>query len=288
MIKCPACGDSAVSRYFEARDRLHGVPGPFEVHRCANCGAGITVPIVPENELDAYYPAQYYTHEAPKGIASKINRFYVWRRAQRIKLPPRPGRVLEIGPGDCTFLAYLKRHGWDVTGLDPDPAVVRIGQMSGIRMVHGTMMQAPEDKFDLILAWHSLEHSVDPLRDLTLMIARLYDHGSVVIGVPDFGSRFARYWQDAWHNLDVPRHRIHFTHSALDRITERAGAAIVGRIMWLSPQAILESWKARSGRRLPSAVQRVVELVLSPLCWFAESLGFGDCVSITVVKGTGR
>lgn len=284
MTECLVCG-SAAGNAFDAFDHLHGVRGPFQVLTCGSCGAGITLPLVDEDSLGAYYPRNYYTHGPPSGFSALVNRFYVWRRAVRLGLAGRGrGNLLEIGPGDCTFLSFLHARGWNVAGLDPDPAVIDVGRAAGVRMFFGTVPQAPHERFDVILAWHSLEHSVDPRRDMRLLLERLSPHGRLIIGVPDFASPFARYWQSAWHNLDVPRHRVHFTKTAFAVLSKDAGGKITGTQTWLSPQALLQSWQTRSGIKLPPMAETVLELVLSPLCWIAEALGAGDCISVIVTN----
>lgn len=281
---CPICGGPA-DLGFTASDNLHGLAGPFVVHVCRNCGSGVTLPSVSESELGQFYPRSYYTHAAQPGLSGFMVAFYNWRKALRLGLlRARAGKMLEIGPGDCEFLRFFQRRGWDVSAVDPDPVVVENAKRAGIRMFCGTVPHVPDEKFDVIVAWHSLEHSNDPRRDLSMLLRRLRANGRVIFGVPDFGSRFARFFGAAWHNLDVPRHRVHFTRRALFSMARELGAQVESTKTWLSPRSILESLKTRHGRSLAKFEPWLV-LLLTPACWVAEFFGIGDSVSITVTSG---
>src|SRR6266568_1884039 len=98
----PACAhaDRQV-RLFRARDYISG--DEFDVVRCGECGAGVTVPPPAAEALAGYYPAGYYgVPSRPRfpGVVEKLQRLLERRRARAVeKLAGRPGRVLDIGCG---------------------------------------------------------------------------------------------------------------------------------------------------------------------------------------------
>ena len=284
MTPCLICGGETAAG-FEATDTLHGVPGPFFVRVCNTCGAGVTLPLVEERDLGRFYPGAYYTHAGPTGFAALVAAFYNWRRMVRLGLSGmRPGKILELGPGDCSFLLFLKERGWQVLGIDPDPSVVGNGKRAGLAMIEGTAAQLPDEKFDAIVAWHSLEHSIDPRRDVRILLDRLSPGGKLIVGVPDFGSAWAHAFGPAWHNLDVPRHRVHFTKGAMQRLAAGSGARLERLRVWLSPRAVIESLKVKRKLAIQGSAETALGYALTPVCWALEALGAGDCMSVSLTR----
>lgn len=283
-VSCLLCGADTYFQ-FSASDRLYGVMGMFGVRKCVSCGSGVTVPIVDEHELPKYYRSDYYTHTPAQGIQAVLQRFDHWRRARRNGLHTlRPGKMLEVGPGDGTFLLWMRARGWTVTGLDPDPQVVRSARDRGCAMVEGTVSSIPNERYDLIMAWHSLEHSVDPRRDIAILASRLSENGRIVIGVPDYGSVTAKFFGAYWFDLEVPRHRVHFTIGGLSRALADAGLSIVRKRHWLSSYTTFNSLKYKWYGRKTNAVETAAAMCLSPFCWLSENLGYADSLSIVAAR----
>jgi ubiquinone/menaquinone biosynthesis C-methylase UbiE len=88
-------------------------------------------------------------------------------------------RVLEVGCGPGHLSTRLARHGFDVTGLDLDPAMIaraqantdRAGNRGGRRpsfLVGDVAALAfPDRSFDLVVSTLSMHHWADPAAGLT-------------------------------------------------------------------------------------------------------------------------
>ena len=77
--------------------------------------------------------------------------------------------------------------------------------------------------YDAAVFRHSLEHVTDPVGALRRVRKALRPGGLVLISVPNFGCWQRRRFGSRWHHLDLPRHRVHFTHAGLERALEKAG-----------------------------------------------------------------
>jgi SAM-dependent methyltransferase len=285
-VRCLICESPTEFRY-PVRDHLHGTPGDFALRACRNCGCGITVPVVSEDTLPQYYASDYYTHELVRGPRAVLRAIDLARRVNRHGLDRLArGTVLEIGPGDCSFLDCMDKRGWRVTGLDPDEVVLKNGTRRGYRMIAGTVPALPNERYDLIVAWHSLEHSADPKRDVAILAGQLSDRGKLLIGVPNYGSRMARAFGPCWFDLEVPRHRVHFTLKGLELLLASAGLRIERIRHWLSPYALAASLNYRRGGGKIRPVTTALSMAFWPLCWPLEAFGAGDSVSIVAERRT--
>jgi SAM-dependent methyltransferase len=214
-------------------DRLHGVAGHFEVRTCPACGTGRTFPSAEPEELARFYPEAYDAYSLPvRGVAHVLavglfRWHYHWllRRRPFSALRDRsPGRLLDVGAGRGDLGAVLSASGWDVTGLEPSAQACEEGRRRGLHMVQGTLGSAElRGPFDVAVFQHALEHVVEPARDLARAYELLRPGGSVLVAVPNFGSRQAKRFGDAWFHLDLPRHRSHFTAAGLEQLLLATG-----------------------------------------------------------------
>ncbi len=212
---------------------------------------------------------------AVRGARLLLHSIDLWRRVRRHGLDRLAcGKLLEIGPGDCSFLGWMSRRGWDVTGLDPDALVVRRGVQAGYRMIEGTVPMLSGEKYDVIVASHSFEHTVDPARGLAILAGSLAEGGKLVIGVPDYGSAMAAYFGPFWFDLEIPRHRAHFTIERLRLLLGGAGLKIERIRHWLS------------GGGTISPLVTALAMSTWPLCWALELLGAGDSLSVVAQRSS--
>jgi SAM-dependent methyltransferase len=216
-------------------DRLHGTPGTFEVSLCASCGTGLTLPVVPENALGAFYPGDYNAYALPavpllRAVATALFRWRYWRGLRRPPLGALaqrpPGRLLDVGGGRGDLGVTVQPLGWRVTSIDPSEEACAEARQRGVDSAAGTLTAPPKNAagpYDAIVFQHSLEHVVDPATDLGIARGRLANGGIVLISLPNFASWQARRFGAAWFHLDLPRHRTHFTPGGLEALLRRSG-----------------------------------------------------------------
>jgi SAM-dependent methyltransferase len=137
-----------------------------------------------------------------------------------------PGkRLLEIGCSYGFFLAHARKQGWDVTGIELNRAAAAVGRNELSLDIHtGTLENTRlSPPYDVITAFHVIEHLVDPLRFLTQCESLLRDDGILMLKTPNVGSWVAKkageYW--AWH---CPPAHIHlFTPEAMHLAATKSG-----------------------------------------------------------------
>ena len=115
MVRCPAC-DIPVDPQPRLRgsDRVHDLPGTFEVVVCSACGTGVTRPDVPAEELGKLYPNAYNAYALPaapvaRAAATALFHWRYWKALRRLPLRP----LTEARPAaSSTLAAAAATSGW--------------------------------------------------------------------------------------------------------------------------------------------------------------------------------
>jgi SAM-dependent methyltransferase len=136
------------------------------------------------------------------------------------------GRLLEIGCGSGRFLSITQLLGWQVCGIEPDPAAAAVArELVGCEMHIGTIEDAQFDRehFDAIVSSHAIEHAYDP-RSFVAQAGRLLAPGGVMtVLTPNFGSVAHKLFGRDWYGLDPPRHMCLFTAKSLRNLFVSSG-----------------------------------------------------------------
>lgn len=164
------------------------------------------------------------------------------------------GRLLEIGPGAGHLLAAARRRGFEIAGVDPNPASVRrIRDRLGLAIEHATIETSalPDAAFDVVVHVDLLAHLADPTAGLRAMARRLRPGGHMCFEVGLNGA-ISPLWYRVLGRLDVPVHRWMFSRAAIARIVSRAGLTIVGeqRFGLVPALGLVLAGRAAGGRRL--------------------------------------
>ncbi|GAB4409042.1 MAG: methyltransferase domain-containing protein [Bacteroidia bacterium] len=211
----------------------HTVSGEqFGIWECDICSLRFTQDVPTEKEIGAYYRAEsYISHtNTRKGIVSQLYQFVrriTLRQKRRLVegiVGNQPGRLLDIGCGTGDFLGEMKRHGWQVQGLEPDA-----GAAEQARTRFAISVGEPDDLFSLegsftvVSMWHVLEH-VHRLHAYLDRIGEVLDRAGVfLVAVPNYQSFDADRYTTHWAAYDVPRHLYHFTPHAMRHLLDAHG-----------------------------------------------------------------
>jgi SAM-dependent methyltransferase len=261
---CYLCGNLGVQLYRDRSDVLFDAPGSWDFRKCSNpnCELIWMDPVPVPADIGKLY-SNYYTHRDNNGAdvprVRKVLRFirdcyladrygYLglvrwWQRpiGRLLYMFPSkrsvvdfdvmclracPGRrLLEIGCGSGAFLARMRRLGWDVCGLDPDPAAVSWGRQAyGLDISCNTLDQADfsADSFDVITMNHVVEHVHDPMALLTECERILRPGGRLILTTPNANSWGHKIFGRDWRGLEPPRHFMIFSLRNLGECARRS------------------------------------------------------------------
>jgi len=252
-VKCNLCGSEDFSLLFKGRDYRYFSPLAFKVMRCKRCGLVCLNPR--PKEIIHYYA------ERKEVIEKDYFLFLDPDRIKKVKGLKKRGRILDIGFGHGYFLFDMSKEGWQVYGNELsktgyDFARNRLG-LENIYNSDLLSLNFPENFFDVVTMWHTLEHMKKPQEILRRINRLLKDGGVLIVECPNFSSLQSRFFKEKWYALDLPRHLYQFTHRVLERLLKLASFEIYKRdyvanprISFISLKKSLLSWLAI--RRAPN------------------------------------
>ena len=229
---CPSCGGSIKRLITNVRDAHYGLPGEWQWDECQSCSLWFLNPAPRESFLysDGYNDDEYYAfqpfdeHESLIRKLARVILRYDTRNTRDPKFAAT-GRLLDIGCGTGEFMFRMRQKGWEVHGLEPNRAAVKIG-----RDHYGLDIQPSWDDadiayedgfFDYIRLNHCFEHILRPDEALKFMHRKLKDHGRLFIGVPNTDSIAARMFGPYWWLHGAPVHPHNWSAKSLTPVLER-------------------------------------------------------------------
>jgi SAM-dependent methyltransferase len=183
--------------------------------------------------------------------------------------------------------------GWQVTGIEIDEAAAAKAKRFASEIHVGDVLSAPfaAGRFDVVTAFHVLEHVPDPVAMLRRMLQWLAPGGVLIVEVPNAGGLGAALFGKAWAGLELPRHLSHFSPDTLTRAVEQAGGHVAWRWHGAKPRYYLWSLAFRlrdSGWcRLARAtewrpVYGVLKLFLELTLPLARRAGRGEVIRVGI------
>ena len=165
-------------------------------------------------------------------------------------------RVLDVGCGYGRFLKRLQAEGLDVTGVEVNPDIVAANRSQGLRCLTADEFKASQDKYDVILMSHFIEHFA-PESLLAVMdgyLDRLKKGGRLVIATPLMSDYF---YDDFDHVKPYQPAGIRLVFETRDsQVQYRARNRLAMRDLWFR-RAPLRISHAR-GRHVPGLQSRLL------------------------------
>lgn len=213
---CPICRTPAPTRASTSAT----------VVACTSCGLGITVP-APTRDISS---DQVFT--GPYG-GRRLSRRSQWTKEANVRLDLIGGHlsagmgVLDIGCATGEFVAAARRRGLDARGIDSSRWAVEQARAAGIEEVSEAvaddLLPACSARFDLVGAFHVLEHVWEPEAFLSTCSALLRPGGLLVLEVPNFAAAMANRHPVRWVGPNMNDHVFHYTPSTLNTLVTRSG-----------------------------------------------------------------
>jgi len=229
---CPVCGldmpmrkrNSKLdfNRYLPQRLVYFIISRRISCYECKNCGhtlldipedmnlkfqsnfrrnAAMSGDIINNDLSDRYYSNREWILN---GRVAKVDSFVECRKS-----------IFDIGCGGGYVLDYYKRRNHGVAGIEIDDLCVSACRRLGIDCMKGDFLKADiNEKYDVVMAWHCLEHIPDINAFLGKMVAISNENGLVIIEVP-----IDRPLVGNWESYDGHVH--YFTKESLERLVDK-------------------------------------------------------------------
>jgi SAM-dependent methyltransferase len=197
---------------------------------CSKCSLTQTYPTPNTNELSLTYGENYYTSTKTKfnpvieGWSRLAGRLRARKLIGRNTIKSTALNVLDFGCGRGVLLDGFRAEGHTVRGIERSDS--NFDSLPDISSMSLQELITLGRQFDIIVAWHVLEHLDEPENTIEELHQLLTENGRLYIEVPNFGSIQARLFRRHWFHLDIPRHLTHFTPTSLEKIMSRTGFKI--------------------------------------------------------------
>jgi 2-polyprenyl-3-methyl-5-hydroxy-6-metoxy-1,4-benzoquinol methylase len=155
----------------------------------------------------------------------------------------KPGRLLDVGCGNGSFLELMRSVGWQIAGIEPDPKAAKLASERLRSPVRGGQLcdaGFEDGSFDAITLHHVIEHVHDPIGMMAECRRILRPGGHMVIVTPNLSSCGHRWFKGDWRGIEPPRHLHVFSSSALVAGAQRAG--VQPKLIRASARAALFVW----------------------------------------------
>ncbi len=227
ILECPICKSRDLQKFTQCKDYTVSHE-TFQISLCSDCALGITTPRPDANMLGEYYQSEEYISHSGKssgglGLLYKIARSFSlsWKKAQ-ILSQKKIGSMLDFGCGTGEFLSTMHKAGWEVTGVEPSDSARLKAEILIAQKVYPSLNEVLSQKFDVITAWHVLEHVPDLTQTIFQLKSLLKKGGIIFIAVPNYQSPDANFYKERWAGFDVPRHLWHFSKKTMTVLLELA------------------------------------------------------------------
>ena len=245
-LRCPICDHLVFPKFTVPCDyRKPNNPQDYKIYWCQECDYGMTENRPSKEEVKSFYALDdYYTHNAASDEANtdkisffdrlRIHLSYRLDAGEALDpsevsplLKANKPKICEIGCGNGKNLSKFQAVGYDVFGVEPDPAARKMAQKITPNIFNGTAEELPEaienEKYDIVLMSHVLEHCLDINNVMSNVKKILKDGGVYIVEIPNCNSLGFQTYQGEWPWSDIPRHLNFFTRSSLDKMYKKHG-----------------------------------------------------------------
>jgi 2-polyprenyl-3-methyl-5-hydroxy-6-metoxy-1,4-benzoquinol methylase len=235
---CLVCGSANSEPFLTCKDYTVSQK-EFVIRACKDCGFKFTSPRPEDKDLGSYYKAEsYVSHsDTKKGFVNsvyhKVRSYTLIKKLQLVMQHTRlrQGKMLDYGAGTGAFLETCKKNKWEAYGIEPDETARKVMAEKFSISTYVSLAEAQSDKayseFDVITAWHVLEHVPDLKETIESFKKLLKDKSILIVAVPNPESHDAKHYKECWAAYDVPRHLWHFAPKDMTKLMTDSGFKLI-------------------------------------------------------------
>lgn len=221
---CPICSNSKISAKNHEKYK--------NLWHCTECKLIFIYPQLTNDDLKKIYGADYFKNsqshfcgyenyqEDKKSILQTFNH----RLELLEKIYKEKGILLDVGCAMGFMLEAAEARGWDVYGIDVSKEALAVAKKRFGKKVYTEMLEnavLPENHFDLITIWDTLEHLTDPVKTIRRCWHLLKPGGLLAFTVPDVGSLIAKIIGDRWMGYKE-EHLFYFTRRSIKHLLNQS------------------------------------------------------------------
>lgn len=265
LMNCPFCSSPEIKAFSVIAHDVHDTGSSLSIKECLNCGLAWQFPRCRTAAESVEILSRRYA-EQEQGSYCDPQKRRATAGAELAFLETfaaAPGKLLDIGAGDGTFIAQAAGRGWECIGLDPaareDPELRSPGAGSFV-LIQGTLKDLdPTQRFDAITMWDVIEHLDDPEDVLNTAVPFLKDLGILIVETGNYQSVDRIVSGPDWWAY-MADHRWYFAPPTVRQLLKKFGLKYVA----LGPQVLRPWWHGRHSYDGPSKLRTLKKMVRYP------------------------
>ncbi len=216
----------------------------FNIVQCENCNLVFVNPRLNEQELAELYNSGS-SDISNTSRQDELNAMHDKHKIEKFKkainllkkYKTKIENVFDLGCSSGIFLELAGAEGWVPYGSDVNRALVEENQLKygdQVKLQSGSRIDFPEQLFDAVTLFDSIEHMPDPILTLTEASKVLKNDGFLIISTPNINGLFPRLTYNllgrtigAWEHPTPPGHVFQFSPDTLRVTLKKAGFELV-------------------------------------------------------------
>ena len=214
--KCKICGSENIENV---------TIGNTKLIKCKDCGVHYLADFGTKEQIDDYYKKDYVLSSEHiygpefRRISRITEQIELTAEIMNYKKPP--AKLLDIGCDRGYFIDQARRFGYDCTGIELSETARGYTSLIGLDIQQD--IDSLNQKFDVAVMWHVLEHLPEPIEFLTKLREQLSDDSYLFIRVPAFDSWSRKLFGKYWIWFQPRNHYFHYTWQSLEILLQSAG-----------------------------------------------------------------
>ena len=281
---CRLCGNGCTPVWFEAWDH--------EIHSCSQCGFMFAIPLgaIPSHSYESDYYDEFIERDKHADMLQSYNKIL-----KEIEKMTAGRRLLDAGCGAGGFLNFAAKSGWTVSGLDASEAAVRYSAETyqlNVALADLNRFELPQKSYDVIWAFHVIEHLSNPLHFLKSVSGALGPDGVFYLGLPFYPRGRIRVHQLLFKtgianypfSFGLPDHISYFDAKTLRQTLAGVGLDVVRT--WFSGKLTLE--ELSSAAKKSRGIRKVIGNAVFPFNKLVGNLGQYQHINVIARKHAAR
>lgn len=237
---CRICGVK-LSNYIECAEMMFGTREKFLYGSCPSCYCLQLVD--PPDNIKKYYSdyygrgkldrdkVDYYLRKlrfssevnSYNWIGKLLNYFFESVDSRLLKkLPHKNSKILDVGCANGLLLCLMADLGYtNLEGCDPY-IDEDISYNNGVK-IRKTTVGDLQDRYDVIMLHHVLEHIDDQEEILKKIYSKLEVGGLLIVRIPTCTSYAFNEYQNFWYQIDAPRHFYLHSRQSISALLGKVG-----------------------------------------------------------------